>query len=160
MFKDVKKDGCFKTCELCRNTKKKCRDKKRGKVDEEKESSTKSKSSSSSGEAAESSTDEKPADTVREHWLGDGWKDMTEELLKSLTYEQKEQIHICATTQVSALNIFWICEKIIRYCGDDLTVATKLTKNQIEVYITVREGHFTVNLGDTWFEIREQLHCC
>jgi hypothetical protein len=97
---------------------------------------------------------------VREHWIGDGWADMTEELLKPMTYEQKEQIHICATTRVSELNIFWICEKIIRYCGDDLVVNTALTKDTIEVWVTERGGEFTVEIGDTWFEIREQLHCC
>jgi hypothetical protein len=104
--------------------------------------------------------DKKKGSSVREHWIGDGWADMTEELLKPMTYEQKEQIHICATTKVSALNMFWICEKIIRYCRDDLTVHTKLTKDTIEVCITERGGEFTVEIGDTWFEIREQIHCC
>jgi hypothetical protein len=137
LFWDSKGGKSFKTCELCRNSKKNYRDKKRV---EEKESSIKSKSSSSSGEAASSSTDERPVSTVREHWIGDGWADMTEELMKPMTYEQKEQIHICATTIVSKLNMFWICEKIIRNCGNDLTVQTKLTKDKIEVYITERGG--------------------
>jgi hypothetical protein len=160
LFKDIKKGDYFKTCELCRISKKKCRDKKRGAVEEEKEGSTKSKSSSSSGEAASSSTDEKPASTKREHWLVDGWADMTAELLKDMTYEQIQEIHICATTRVSELNIFWICEKILRYCGNDLVVKTFVSSDEIEVWISERGGGFTVQIGDTWFEVREQLHCC
>jgi hypothetical protein len=161
LFKDVSRQQYFKTCELCRTSKKKYRDKKRGAVEEEeKEASTKSKSSSSSGEAASSSTDEKPESTVREHWLVDGWADMTAELLNDMTYGQILQIHICATTRVSALNMFWIGEKILRYCGNDLVVKTAVSSDEIEVWITERGGGFTVELGDTWFEIREQLHCC
>jgi hypothetical protein len=156
MFKDVKKYGCFKTCELCRNSKKKWRDKQ---SQDKKESSIKSKSSSSSGEAVASSTDERPGSTVSEHWLGDGWADMTAEILDDMTYEQILKIHICATTTVSKLNIFWIGEKIMKYCGDDLVVATKVTEDTIEVRVTERGGEFTVEIGDTWFEIREQLHC-
>jgi hypothetical protein len=235
LFKDIKKGDYFKTCELCRMSKKKYRDKKRGAVEEEKEGSTKSKSSSSSsGESAElsindiwmttvvssqnmhliiekhieccgkdisweiegervikiimlrtgqhfkvkegetwgrikrriptssssSSRAEKTVSTVRDHWLGDGWADMTAELLKDMTYEQILEIHICATTRVSELNIFWIGEKILRYCGNDLVVKTFVSSDEIEVWITERGGGFTVELGDTWFESREQLHCC
>jgi protein required for attachment to host cells len=161
LFKDIKKMDYFKTCELCRMTKKKYRDKKRGAVEEEKEekeASTKSKSSSSS--SSSSSSDSKPASTKREHWLVDGWADMTAELLKDMTYEQIVEIHICATTRVSELNIFWICEKIIAYCSNDLVVKTFVSDKEIEVWITERGGGFTVELGDTWFEVREQLHCC
>jgi hypothetical protein len=37
---------------------------------------------------------------------------------------------------------------------------TKLTKDRIEVYLTEREGHMTVKLGDNWGEVKEGLHCC
>jgi hypothetical protein len=83
---------------------------------------------------------------------------MTEELLKDMTYAQKERIHICATTEVTELNMYWICETTIHYCSEDPDVMTKLTADKIEVFITEREGHFTVNLGDTWFEVRENIH--
>jgi hypothetical protein len=115
---------------------------------------------SSSSSSSSSSSDAKPASTTREHWLGDGWADMTAELLNDMTYEQIVEIHICATTRVSELNIFWICEKILRYCGNDLVVRTCVSSKEIEVWMTERGGGFTVELGDTWFEIREQLHCC
>jgi hypothetical protein len=115
LFWDSKGGKSFKTCELCRNSKNKYRDKKRV---EEKETSIKSKSSSSSeeqasssGEPASSSTDEKPESTVREPWLVDGWKDMTEERLCTMTCEDKELIHICATTKVTALNMIYTCGK-------------------------------------------------
>jgi hypothetical protein len=110
--------------------------------------------------SSSSSSDAKPASTKREHWLVDGWADMTAELLNDMTYEQILEIHICATTRVSELNIFWIGEKILRYCGDDLVVKTAVSRTEIEVWITERGGGFTVELGDTWFEVREQLHCC
>jgi hypothetical protein len=85
---------------------------------------------------------------------------MTAELLNDMTYEQILEIHICATTRVSELNIFWICEKILRYCGNDLVVKTFVSSDEIEVWISERGGGFTVEIGDTWFEVREQLHCC
>jgi hypothetical protein len=50
--------------------------------------------------------------------------------------------------------------KNTHYYGEDPVVKTKLTKDKIEVYLTEREGHFTINLGDTWHEVKEGIHCC
>jgi hypothetical protein len=54
--------------------------------------------------------------------------------MNGMSYAELEKIHICMTTVVSKLNIFWSCEKIIRYCGEGAAVMTKLTKDRIEVF--------------------------
>ena len=90
---------------------------------------------------------------------------MTAELLEPLTYEERCAIHIDMNTVVSRLNIFFICERIIRYCGPDpidntgsVEVGTIMDTETIEVHLPDRGGHFTVNLGDTWGDTREQTN--
>ena len=143
-FGDNGKNGCFKTCSMCRASKKRSRDKK-------KENS-------------------RGSSTVRDHWLHDGWYDMTAELLEPMTYNERCDIHICARTVVSRLNILYICEKIHSYCGLDPSssneeagtadVGTVMSEETIDVYMKDRGGDFKVKLGDTWAEIRETIHCC
>ena len=94
---------------------------------------------------------------------------MTAELLEPLTHEERCAIRITRNTVVSKLNIFYICENIIRYCGPDpsvpieetgsVPVGTIMGPESIEVHLPDRGAHFTVNIGDTWREIREDLHC-
>jgi hypothetical protein len=107
--------------------------------------------------------------TNRDHWLNNGWAAMTAELLEPMTYDERCAIHICATTVVSRLNIEYICKKIHKYCGPDplhlqeigaSEVRTILSEETIKVYLTNRGGDFEVKLGDTWAEIRENIHCC
>jgi hypothetical protein len=108
--------------------------------------------------------------TIRDHWLNNGWGDMTAELLEPMTYDERCNIHICATTVVSRLNIVYICAKIHKYCGADPSlhneetgtteVGTILSEETIKVYLMERGGDFEVKLGDTWAEIRENIHCC
>jgi hypothetical protein len=111
--------------------------------------------------------------TVRDHWLHDGWADMTAELLEPMTYDERCAIHICARTVVSRLNIEYICEKIHKYCDpcdpdlllpieeiNGAEVGTIMTEETIDVYMKDRGGDFKVKLGDTWAEIRENIHCC
>jgi hypothetical protein len=39
-------------------------------------------------------------------------------------------------------------------------VGTVLSEETIDVYMKDRGGDFKVKLGDTWAEIRENIHCC
>jgi hypothetical protein len=143
-FGDNGRNGCFKTCSKCRASKKKSREKR-------KENS-------------------RGSSTTRDHWMFDGWKNMTAELLEPMTYAEKCAIHICGSTVVSRLNIEYMCEKIHLYCGPDPSipneetgdtdVGTVLSEESIDVYMKDRGGDFKVKLGDTWAEIRENIHCC
>ena len=149
--------ACFKTCHNCRKRKKNARAKK-------------SNSSSSSGFDLVISSSSPASSTIRDHWLLDGWADMTPELLEPMTFDERCAIHICMTTVVSRLNIFFITRQIHKYCGRDpslpfdetgeVPVGTVMDEETIEVVLPDREGHFTVKLGDTWGEVRENLHCC
>ena len=99
-----------------------------------------------------------PVLTINDY-LNDGWANMTAELLESPTYEETCAIHIDMNTVVSRLNIFFIGQKIHKYCGPDpslpieqtgeVPVCTVLDTETIEVHLPDRGGHFTVNLGDT-----------
>ena len=84
------RDGCFKTCTKCREAKKRLRAKTAN--------SNTSKGSNPESEPSSSST-------CRDHWLDDGWANMTAELLEPMTYDERCAIHICQTTAVSRLNI-------------------------------------------------------
>ena len=153
------RNGCFKTCLNCRVNKKKSRDKKAN-------SKTNEGSNPESEPAVSASS---ASSTCRDHWLYDGWADMTAELLEPMSYDERCAIHICQTTAVTRLYIFFICEKIIKYCGRDpslpfeetgsVEVGTIMDTETIEVHLPDRGAHFTVKLGDTWGEIRENIHC-
>jgi hypothetical protein len=77
-----------------------------------------------------------------------------------MTCDEKEAIHICATTKVIGIHMMYICGKIRKYCGNDLAVETRFYPDNIEVSVTERGGSFTVRIGDVWAHVREQLHCC
>ena len=140
-------NGCFKTCQKCRANKKKSRDKKAN--------SNKSQSA-------------KPVLTI-DDYIPDEWAGMTAELLEPLTFEERCDIRIHRDTVVSKLNIFFICKNIHRYCSRDpsvpieetgeVPVGTMMDTDTIEVHLPDRGAHFTVHLGDTWGEIRENIHC-
>ena len=95
---------------------------------------------------------------------------MTAELLATMTYDERCAIHIAMNTVVSKLNILFICENIIRYCGPDpslpieeavtIEVGTFMCPETIEVHFPDRGGHVTVSLRDNWGDIRENIHCC
>ena len=138
------RNGCFKTCQKCRGNKKKSRDKKAN------------------------SKKSEPVLTL-DDYVRDEWADMTAELLESLTYEEKCAIRFNKDTVVTKLNILFMCQNIIRYCGPDpsvpieetgsVPVGTIMGPETIEVHLPDRGAHFTVNIGDTWREIRENIHC-
>ena len=90
----------------------------------------------------------------------DKWALMTCEALDVLSYEEKKAIPINLTTVVSMLNIEFINEKIIKYCGNDQECKTIMDTETIRVWMTERGGDFEVKLGDTWAEVRENIHCC
>ena len=141
------RNGCFKTCQKCRENKKRSRDKKANSIQSQRSN---------------------PVLTF-DDFVRDGWAGMTAELLEPMTYEERCAIRINLDTVVSRLNIFFICENIIRYCGPDpsvpieetgsVEVGTIMGTETIEVHLPDRGAHFTVNLGDTWGEIRENIHC-
>ena len=153
--------GCFKTCTNCRANKKKSRDKKAN--------------SSNKGSSSLSHPDSEPAVSTTSgltfnDYLNDGWAGMTAELLEPMTYEERCAIHIDMNTVMTRLNIFFMCERIIRYCGRDpskpfdetgsVPVGTIMGTHTIEVHLPDRGAHFTARLGDTWGDIRENIHCC
>ena len=90
--------ACFKTCLKCRENKKRSR--------ANKANSKTSKGSNPESEPSSSST-------CRDHWLDDGWAKMTAELLEPMTYDERCAIHICQTTAVSRLNIFFSVKRFI-----------------------------------------------
>ena len=90
------RNGCFKTCTICRASKKKSRD-------------NKAKSNSNQGSNPESelvvSSSSASVLTIN-GFLNDGWANMTAELLEPLMYEERCAIHIEINTVVTRLNIF------------------------------------------------------
>jgi hypothetical protein len=58
--------------------------------------------------------------------LHDGWADMTAELLEPMTYNERCDIHICARTVVSRLNIEYIYVR--RYIHTVVSTPRRLTK--------------------------------
>ena len=138
----------FKTCQKCRENKKRSRAKKANFI---------------------LSQRTQPILTI-DDYLTDEWATMTAELLETMTFEEKCEIHIDMNTKVSRLNIFFIGQKIHKYCEGDtrlpfdergeVPVCTVLDEETIEVHLPDREGHFTIKHGDTWAEVRENIHCC
>ena len=90
----------------------------------------------------------------------DKWALMTSEALDLLSYEEKEAIPIKLNTVVSKCNLFFMCEKIIKYCGEDVECKTVMDTEKIRVWLTRRDGYFEVKFGYTWAEVRENIHCC
>ena len=141
------RNGCFKTCQKCRGNKKKSRDKKAN--------SNKSQKS-------------EPVLTL-DDYVRDEWADMTAELLESLTFEERCAIRFNKDTVMTKLNMFFMCKNIHRYCGRDpskpieetgeVPVGTRIGTDTIEVHLPDRGADFTLHLGDTWGEIREDIHC-
>ena len=139
--------ACFKTCQKCRENKKRSRANKANLIQSQKS---------------------EPTLTI-DDYVQDGWSRMTAELLEPLTHEERCAIRITRNTVVTKLNIFYICENIIWYCGPDpsvpieetgsVPVGTIMDTETIEVHLPDRGAHFTVHLGDTWGEIRENIHC-
>ena len=74
--------------------------------------------------------------------------------------KQVGDIPINLETVVSKSNLFFISEKINKYCGEDQECKTMMDTEIIRVWMTRREGYFEVKFGDTWAEVRENLHCC
>ena len=142
------RNGCFKTCQKCREHKKRTREKKANSIQSQRSN---------------------PVLTI-DDFVRDGWAGMTAELLEPMSYEERCAIRINLNTVVSRLNIFFICENIIRYCVRDpslrieetgsVPVGTIMDTETIEVHLPDRGAHFTVKLGDTWRDIRENIHCC
>ena len=138
----------FKTCRKCRETKKRSRAKKADLIQNQMM---------------------EPILTI-DDYLTDEWANMTAELLETMTFEEKCEIPICMHTKVSRLNILFIGQKIHKYCEGDtrlpfeergeVPVCTVLDTETIEVHLPDRGGHFTVKHGDTWADIRENIHCC
>ena len=148
VFGDNGKGECFKTCDTCRAA---GRDSKarvkfeKDKKDEAWIEKTKAKAVKSTG---------------IKFYDEDKWALMTCEALDVLSYEEKKAIPINLTTVVSMLNIEFINEKIIKYCGDDVECKTIMDTGIIRVWLPEREGYFRVRLGDTWAKVRENIHCC
>ena len=78
------RNGCFKTCQKCREQKKRSREKKANSIQSQRSN---------------------PVLTI-DDFVRDGWAGMTAELLEPLTYDERCAIHIAMSTVVSRLNIF------------------------------------------------------
>jgi hypothetical protein len=146
VFGDNGKGECFKTCDSCRDSarERKARDKFRRAVEVE--------------QFFKKDVKTEVVKLIETHV--DEWALMSRESLDLLSYEEREAIPINPWTVVSELNIFFICEKIIKYCGDDAECTTVMDTETIQVFMTDRGGDFVVKHGDTWAEIREGIHCC
>ena len=77
-----------------------------------------------------------------------------------LSYDECCDIPTNPKTVVSEMNMFFVCEKIIKYCGDDAAVDTCVDIDTTEVWLTERGGHVKVKPGRAWAETRENIQCC
>jgi hypothetical protein len=64
---------------------------------------------------------------------------------------KEERIYVLNfNTVVNEMNISFIGETSIIYCGEDCAVQACMDNDNVQVYITEREGHYTIKHGDTW----------
>ena len=89
----------------------------------------------------------------------DKWALMTRESLDLLSYEEREAIPTNLDTVVSNLNIFFFGVNVDNYC-EGVEYTSIMDTEKIRVWMTRREGYFGVKFGDTWAEVRENIHCC
>jgi hypothetical protein len=175
VFGDNGKGECFKTCDTCRASGRERKAWARFVKDVEKEVEQ-SKIESVVSEPVEETPEEfwfnqlktgrarmKKRDSVKqvvEKEDEDGWALMTLETLKLLSYRERAALPFNKDTVMTELNIFFFKLKIERYCGNDEPCTAEINKDIIEVWMPRIGGDFKVRVGDTWAEVRENIHCC